>query len=324
MRLLLVASIVLLTACQGQNPFKRESNPVKKYPHTMEAATQPYVPGQKTVKPGTAGLDAQGRPLAPAKPPCFEPLIVEAEPDLGNSLLKFVDEVESSYDIKVTIGGTYTIDDLKADTPEDSSFRQISRQDNTYTLRLTWKPEKGTSAKKSDPFVIGFLGEKIPEGACEQAKIRTSFDIVVSKTNDVPSVTFQDIKEKIVFGEKFDFKIIVQDPTAVKGKAPALKPIKFGEKRGSSVLDASAAVTGCDEGQALSQTKFEFVCHFDSNLVKGVEKLLSTGKEALASFQVTASSTQTGVNGVPTPQKIKVLFEKIETKPAAPVQGAKK
>jgi hypothetical protein len=311
MRILILASIAFLMGCQGQNPFKRQSDPTKAYPHTMESSNRPYVPGQKAAKPGTQGAAGGGTPAAPAEPPCFEPVTVEASPDHGNDLLKFVEETEGAYDLKITLGGPQT-QELKIDRPENSDLRMVARQDNTYTYRLTWKPAKGASAGKNDPVVVGFEGE-LPKGACPQAKNRVSLSVVVSKTNDVPGVSFEDMKEKIKFGDKFEFRVVVQDPLAVRGKTPTVK-WSYGEERGSSVLDASAAVTGCKANNVREENKYEFLCQFDSNLIKKVEKLLSTGKEAYASFRFVATSAATGVQSPATPQKIKVLFEKIETK----------
>jgi hypothetical protein len=311
MRILILASIAFLMGCQGQNPFKRQSDPTKAYPHTMESSNRPYVPGQKAVKPGVQGADG-GATVVPAEPPCFEPVKVEASPDHGNDLLKFVEETEGAYDLKVTLGGPQT-QELKIDRPEESDLRMIARQDNSYTYRLTWKPAKGASAQKNEPVIVGFEGE-LPKGACAQSKNRVSLNVVVSKTNDTPGISFPDMKEKIKFGDKFAFKVVVQDPQAAAGKSPTLK-WSYGEARGSSVLDGSAAVTGCKESQALENNNFEFSCQFDSNLIKKVDKLLSTGKEAYTSFRFVATSAATGVKSPPTPQKIKVLFEKIETKP---------
>lgn len=320
----IVASAILatglLTACQGQNPFKRESNPVKNYPHTMESGNQPYTPGQKAKKPGSSANN-DGAQVTPVVPPCFEPISASAEPDHGNLLLKFVEEVEGSYDINVTLNGTQK-NPLETQKPADSEFILIARADNVYTYRLIWKPAKGSSTAATEAITIGFEGA-VPQGSCPQSKNRVSFNVVVSKTNETPSVSFSDMKEKIKFGDKFDFKVIVDDPTALQNRTPVIK-VRFSEARGSAVLNASAAVTTCDESKVLAPTKFEFVCKFDSNLIKGVEKLLSTGKEALASFQVVATSTKSGVNSAPTPQKIKVLFEKIETPKSVPPQGAKK
>ncbi len=321
----IVASAILatglLTACQGQNPFKRESNPVKNYPHTLQSGNQPYTPGQKAKKPGGAST-SNGAPVSPAKPPCFEPIAVVAEPYQGNDLLKFVEEVEGSYDLNVTLNGKQT-NPLETQKPADSQFILIARADNVYTYRLIWKPAKGSGAVAAEPLIIGFEGA-VPQGSCPQSKNRVSFNVVVSKTNDTPSVSFSQMKGKIKFGEKFEFKVIVDDPAATQNKTPVIK-VLFSEPRGSAVLNAAAAVINpnCDESKVLSPAKFEFICKFDSNLIKGVEKLLSTGKEAIASFLVEATSTKSGLNSAPTPQKIKVLFEKIETnKPG--VQGAKK
>ncbi len=297
----LVISSALLSACQGQNPFKRESNPVKNYPHSMESGNQPYVPGQKpAVAPKGPSVDA-GK-VAPAAPPCFEPVKIEVDPNHGNLLLKFSEETETSYNLKITLNGPQAAKgEVKADRPENSEFRLIARQDNTLTYKFTWKPAKGEAAQTpAETLIVGLDGQPAP-GACAGAKNRLTLNVVVSKAGNVPSVSFQEVKEKISYGDKFDFKVIVDDSTASKAKTPTIS------------FEGSAALYKCEESKALSETKYEFLCHFDSTALKGVEKMLNSGKEASTSFSVTATS-RAGVSSAATPQKIKVMFE-VQTKP---------
>ncbi|NJM09817.1 MAG: hypothetical protein HC883_02675 [Bdellovibrionaceae bacterium] len=139
----------VLSGCHGQNPFKRESNPIKEYPRTAEMANQAYVPGQKPATPPISGQP--GGSHADAEPEaCFENFTVKAEPDHGNLLLKFVEGIESTYVLKVTGGGSKSnlIElDMDADAPEGAELRLMSREQNVVTYNLIWTPAKGPLLK---------------------------------------------------------------------------------------------------------------------------------------------------------------------------------
>lgn len=314
MKTLTLAAALLLMGCQGQNPFKRQGNPLKNYPNVTETANRPYVPGQKAVKPAQEG--AGGATVKPPAPPCFEPLKVEVSPDHGSNQLKFVEETSSSFDLKMTVKG-YAIEKLKVDRPDESQLVPVSREGDIYTWRLTWKPSKDSSRTAVEPVVIGFEDE-LPAGACAKAEKTVSLKVTISKSQNAPVVSFSGVKEKIKFGDKFDFKVIVDDQQAEKGKVPSIK-WAFKIAKESADLDASAAVTKCTESRELEGKKFEFVCSFDSNLIKKVDGLLNSGQAKAASFLMTATSAKTGSSSLPAVKQIRVLFEKIVT-----TTGAKK
>ncbi|NJM09818.1 MAG: hypothetical protein HC883_02680 [Bdellovibrionaceae bacterium] len=146
---------------------------------------------------------------------------------------------------------------------------------------------------------------------------------MISQTKDTPSISFLEFKNQITFGDRLEFKITIEDPSAVSGKAAEIRSVHFvtsAQANGAlqaALLDASKGVTSCDDpGRALDETHFEFICTFDSNLIKGVRKHLNSGKSVNAGFYVTALSTATGKMSAATLQKFEVMFEK--------VQGAKR
>src|SRR5690606_14516306 len=104
-----------LTACHGQNPFKRESNPIKDYPATSEVATEAYIPGQTPATPPAAPrADAGTKPEVPPTP-CVQVLTVKTEP----AQLNFKEGVESTYAITVTSGGFNLNIDIQAEKPQN-------------------------------------------------------------------------------------------------------------------------------------------------------------------------------------------------------------
>ncbi len=291
MKFLILSLALSLTACQGQNPFKRESNPLKNYPHASENANRPYVPGKKAARP--EGVGADGGSGKPAQPPCFEPLKVDVSPDYGDAGLKFVEEVTTTYDLKLTVNG-YPIEKLVIKKPESASVVFVSQADNNYTWQLKWTAPKDSSKIKFDPVVVEFEDE-LPKGACAKAVKQVSFKVAVSKTQEVARLSFVDFKEKIKFGDKFDFKVIVEDAS---GRKPEL------------TLESSA-VTKCLEDKVIEGKKFQFACSFDSNLLRNIDKLVNSGRSS--DFTISFKTQQ----NVKASQKIRVFFEKIVT-------GAKK
>lgn len=301
----------LLMGCQGQNPFKRQSNPLKDYPNAQKA-NEPYVPGKRAVNAGIAS--GTGTALGEVKPSCFYPLIVEAEPDFGQPVLKFSEDHENSYLIRIALGGKKPDPNkIFADFPEGSSLRRIGRDNNVFIYKFSWKPDIGESAQSSKALVIG-LNLTSSNGACEGAESSVSFGLAVSKSKDTPTVEFSEVKSRIKFGESFEFNIIAEDALAAKGRSPAIKSISFKNSRIENLLDASNAVISCNEGQSLDDSKFQFTCRFDSNLVNGVESFLNSGKEAEAVAQITVVSRSTGISSGAVSLRTKIHFEKIETK----------
>jgi len=310
LKLIIVA--IALSGCHGQDPFKRQNNPIKDYPRTAEVANEPYVPGRKPV---VQGKDDAATKIS-KEPACVDGLSAKATPDHGNLLLKFTEGVENSYTISVTVGGPTNMDiKLAAEKPENSDLRVISRQGNKQTYRFTWKPARGAKSQ-TEKFILTNNAPKA-NNLCPGAKSKIPFNLVVAQSKEAPSVSFPGIKEKITFGEKFDFRIVIDDPSATEGKAPAIQSVKLQASARKTLLDATQAITGCDDpGIVLPDNQFEFTCTFDSNLIKGVEPNLNKGKTVSAGFHVTAVSTATGLASTPTLQRIDVIFEEVAPAPA--------
>lgn len=141
---------------------------------------------------------------------------------------------------------------------------------------------------------------------------------------DAPIVKFIGLKEKVNFGESFNFKIQIEDFTSTDKLVPVLEKINFSLGKNSGDLDAGDTIDCNTLGRKISKTKFEFDCNFDSNLTKNVDKLLNSGKEAKAVFQVSALSTASRLKSKNTEGIVTVKFEKVKTDKADKSDKAEK
>lgn len=132
---------------------------------------------------------------------------------------------------------------------------------------------------------------------------------------DAPTVKFEGLKEKVVFGEGFDFKIVIEDKTANGNNLPEPQQIKI---KGEEKTDTKTAkIVDCMTlGKRTKEHVFEFNCHFDSNLVKNADKIIAEKREqeVEVEFSLTAVSTASRQISKPARAVVKVKFEKVETK----------
>lgn len=128
---------------------------------------------------------------------------------------------------------------------------------------------------------------------------QTSTDQVAA---DAPVIKFVDLKEQITFGDSFDFKVQVEDVAAGDKSVPHLI---------ASKADDGAAIDCNTLGYRAGKGKFEFKCKFDSNLMKDVDGLLSSGKTEKAVFAFTAINSATRVKSKVTEGSLNVKFEKV-------------
>lgn len=325
----LLALPLILSACHGQDPFKRESNPIKAYPATQEAANEPYVPGQRPTTPPPAPAPAATPKVQPEPPPCYS--IESVQPQAGSELT-FTEGVENSHQVVIKLGGPQRVElDIQAERPTDALWRLLSRQGNELKYSLTWKPAK--NAPKSSKLNIVY-NVKDSEDACSADQKSVSLNLTVSSSgaaapaaeesetaSEKLALTFPDLKNKITFGDKFEFIVLVEDPAATEGKAPDLQSINYLQSsQRAGFLNARPAVTGCDEaGRPVGGNKFEFVCAFNSDFIDGVDKYLNSGREVTAAFAITVVSTANGKTERSTAQNIDVSFPNVSGK-----QGAKR
>ncbi len=293
-----------LTACQGQDPTRRESNPVKDYPAVTDPSTvKPYVPGK---------VEAQPEDPDNTQRVCFEPYKVSIDGDQGNKLLTFVEKESRTYKIKIRS----FIDDafsVQASTLSGANFHETSRSGNTAEFDFTWEPPKGSSKEvRIEGLTLKFFGS-VTESLCGRGMSEV-INIVVVKTEVQPTVQFQSIPQSpVVFGDDLNFQVLVQDPAGSSEFGPKLLPIEFraiarsGEK---TVLDASKAVTCTEAGTQLSESQWSFDCKLESKKIDGVSSHMNRDRIVDAAVFVTAKSQRNSRSSAPTPLYVPVHFQK--------------
>src|SRR5262245_10154208 len=89
---LTVAAAVALSACQGQNPFKRESNPVRKYPRVAESIEK----GQGAVPYGTKSDTGDTSAYA-----CEGTFAISSNSSEGRTVFSFAEGASLAFTIQI-------------------------------------------------------------------------------------------------------------------------------------------------------------------------------------------------------------------------------
>jgi hypothetical protein len=291
-----------LIGCQGDNTFKRESNPVKDYTSVLNDA-QPYVPGQVNKTP-PAPDNSQ---LA-----CYEPFKVSVERDQGNKLLFFTEEIQGRYVINVRslIDQNLPWDIKAVDLPAGSSFRRVSKSGNTASFEFVWTPAKGRTTDV-DLKVLTLRYISIAESKCQSGPITQSLNLVVKKNDGEPAVSFAGLPDQAIrLGDTFSFQIKITDPAGTAEAAPDLKEIAFnaGATSGErAVLNAKAAVS-CGETGRFDKSSWLFDCRFDSAKLnsKQVEAAAKQQGVVEAMFTATAYSKRSHRTSAATPAYVRL------------------
>lgn len=244
--------------CQGHDPMKRESNPLKGY-SVAQGPTVRYNPNQKQ----TPTVDPDNNQYV-----CFEPLKVSVKGDRGERLLEFTEDQDSTYEVTVVSlldDGNF---DVKAQGPSGIQLIRLTKKDNVAVYKLGWRPGKVKSSKGVDNFTLSLnYLSPLANKRCG-SDIRVGLNLQVVKTQGVPTITFEGLPQTAInIGDQFDFSIIVDDPASLPQVAPDLQKISFPSSLANGERNVMSAVPAisCDNlGKHLEGTKFKFHCKFDS------------------------------------------------------------
>lgn len=256
-----ISALILSAAtlgCQGHDPMKRESNPVKGYSVAQDPAVK-YVTGQKPPQP----VDPDNSQYV-----CFEPLKVSVKGDRGERLLEFTEDQDSTYEITVVSlldDGNF---DVKAHGPNGIQLLRLSKKDNVAVYKLGWRPGKVKSSKGVDNFTLNLnYISNLANKRCG-SDIRVGLNLQVVKTQGVPTIIFEGLPQTAInVGDQFDFSMIIDDPASLPQVGPDLQKLTFpsslanGER---NVISAVSAISCENSGKHLEGTKFKFNCKFDS------------------------------------------------------------
>lgn len=253
-----ISALLLSAAAIG---CQRQSNPVRSYTVAQDQGVK-YVPGNK----GSQPTQPDNRQFV-----CRAPLNVTVIGDVGDRLLKFVENRESTYQIKIgnTLDKSNGHFDVISSNP-DVKLNPISRASNLVTYELSWKPGFVKSGDGVDNYLVTLSLKNGGNTICG-TDVSTGLNFQVVRTAENPTITFPDLPvTPINHGDKIEFKIVVHDPASVRDQAPNLKDLSFPSALRNGERPILSAVPGlsCREiGQSLGQSNFQFDCAFDSSRV---------------------------------------------------------
>lgn len=309
----LVLSSALLTACQGENTFTRNSDPYPQHKALYESA-QPYDAGRPTPDKSipVPVQQTQG---------CTEPfkMTIEGSKDNGQTL-EFVAGVEKSVTIKVE---SRLPSDRKWDvrpviTPCADCFSTVEKNASSATYKFKWKPKQALLIQ--DQYLV-LRYDFLMDVRCQNSPANPNIALIVkaSESNE-PAVSISGLPSKpIVFGSE-PVKVVLQitDPKGSSKKAPDVDSISY-KFDGAAVNSKISALDCEDKGTEVQTTDgqqaWAFNCSLETKSLvsqKQLNKLSGSGKTVEAEVSVKAQSKATKLYSEVSTAKLQVLFEKIE------------
>lgn len=321
-----LAAAVLLTACQGQNPLKRESNPVRKYPKVSESIR---------TKTGLVPFNRDQEPPKPApdnsQTICTAPIAVSVNGVSGTRLLKFPEDSQTRYEITLInrLGDEFEAK-FKSEVIDNGAFRLLKKDStNQATYQIAWNPKRLAPGQFTQVLnsSIEISSPALTRNCRGYAFVY--LDLLIEKSGQRPTVSVIGLPQTpVVFGPEgnADFAIEVDDKTGAN-TAPVLNEIEFKRQASSGERTVINGVKGVDCQQIPQKvegtSKWKFACKFISSALVEVQSLINSNRTATAVFFVSASSGNNQVSSASHQVNIKVKFEKvIQAGPAASPKGA--
>lgn len=302
-------SAVILSACQGQNPFKRESNPVRNYPNVDRSIENK----ESTVPYGVNPKTAMGTPYD-----CTGSLTITSNSPDGQNVFYFVEDSAASFQVNVLnrLGDKFEL--TTSALPDGAEFKLLKQlSDNSAIYQLSWTPKAAGRATIN----LQMRSEAL-SARCKGAIGMERLHLLAEKTKGKPTVSVSGLQKTIEYGQEDSFTVEVTDPQA-KDLLPSLNPLVFDASIAKDselpVIDGSKAADCTATPKLNDEGRYQFDCKFLSTaLTEGeVASLRGSGKSALAVFSVSAQSRGLSTNVLPV--QVKVAFKKV-----AAAKGQKK
>lgn len=324
-----LAAAVLLTACQGQNPFKRESNPVRDYPKVSESIR---------TKKGLVPYDHTQPP--PAPPPdnsqaiCNGAFAIRINGNFKDSdLLDFPEDRLTSHEIQIT---NRFGDDFQLKTkgfPKDAEFRLLKKlAAGSAVYQLSYNPKRlppGLPSRRHKTELI--LSSPNITKLCNGGSGSVLFTLFTEKQGTAPIVSASEIPQTpVVYGGQASFKIKVSDASGVQPVLNKFFTRDSTTSAGANEIDGSKAMSCLEVAEPNGTNSWIFNCRFDSNFLAenpAAVKLFNSNKTVKVVALVSASSRNfPDVISFPHQVTVRVKFEKvIEAGPTvSSTPGAKK
>ncbi len=312
-------TVALLTACQGQNPFKRESNPIRNYPKVQDSihkheAAHPY--GYKQTPDNSQY--------------CSGPFSITSNSPDGHTIFSFLEDSATTYEIIIMnrLGDAFEVE--ATGLPQGADFKLLrAASTNTSVYQLSWTPKNIIPAGEATfrPNVVLNLKSAALTAQCQGAMGSENLNLLVEKVKDRPTLTVTGLPQTQikVSTSEVKFKVLVTDRLSTAQKVPILNGFGFDpafklNEDEIKVINGTAAAD-CNATPKYVNNKWEFSCKFlPSGLQANNEDgLRGSGKVGEAVFTVSAKSRVNDKSSNTFKASIKVLFEKVA--PTAAAQG---
>ena len=318
---IIIASAVLLSACNGQNPFKRQSNPIKDYPGLSKDMPESQVPKAPPQEP------------QPTQSLCSRIFNLDIEGKRG-SVLKFTAGKPSQINV-VSRWYPNSPYSLQIDNPPKgmtlSKPSQVSKDQNGVglaTWTVSWNPSKKLVSQGSYDTLITFRFVSTDKNLIETcgSDFSTDFTALVTTENNqsnLPDVSIEGLpSQPVSFGENLKFKVIV---TSLEPKdQPTLAfGINTDAITGEQVVLSAENAVGCAAKPTLKESNWIFNCEMATDRIvdaksNEINKWLDSGALAKARFDVVA--TMNGEKSNMTPGIVSIQFAEGIKAPATETQ----
>jgi hypothetical protein len=309
-----------LTACSGQNPVKRESNPVREFPKVAESIQK----GEGAVPFGTRPSTEDNSKYA-----CHGPFAISSNSPEGKAF-SFAEGSNIAFTIQILNRLGDEFEASVSGLPEGADFRLLSKDGkNAATYQLSWTPKPGflgTQPSFRTSSILRLKSKQVSERCKTDAS--ETLNLFVEKTQDRPSVAVEGLPQtEIKFGSEVKFNIDVIDTQATAQKTPVLSlgfDAADAANENEKLINGSESVI-CDKNSKQQEDgQWRFNCKF---LSAGLQKsddegLVNSGKSAVAVFTVQAKSRVSEKQSSVVKARVKVLFEKVQQQPVAQNQPA--
>lgn len=306
---ILSASVIALAliGCQGQNTFKRESNPRKDYTSIIDQS-RPYDPAQRAKEEADAARLAQR--------PCGRPFFLTIEGEQGN-LMHFTVGQEKTYTLKVESqlenGQQWGLEVV--DGPKDAlKPTQVSSRGGVYTF--TWTPDD--SAVNGQTLVLNY--KWAPRKGCESTPTTESIALVVAKDANDTKITFENVPNEVKYAKEqppITFQVRVTDPTAKKNALPGLAAVASQVENGAVDAASIKDLIDCGQNGVIDGKDVVFTCTLSPLALGNSDELIKAhagkGDQVELVFSVQAVNKKTKAQSPVTTARLRAQFEKIET-----------
>ena len=306
-RVAIIVPALVLIGCQGQNTFKRTTNPTKDYQGVIDRS-QTWKPGMGPRPPVT---DFDNRQFYCGQ--VFTVAVGQAK------RAEFHEGVSGAVAVSVTANTKTPFTVSLEGGPKEMKIKDLGQGTE---FQLLWKPTREDAKHNTVKIVINApeLQKKCPIGFGDL------IDIDVDPGPGIPKLSILDLPDAVEFGSVREFQVEMKDEAANATKVPVIlekgvdeRLIANPESKLKNVGAAEAIF--CETGimkNSNDPTLWTFKCRFETSLLKDAEKILAKAPQTInAVFFLKGKSTASGLLTSQTSRAVQVAFlvKPVEAKP---------